>query len=186
MPTDDTYRLKIKIGPHEFEAEGPVQVVQDQFAVFRELVFSPAANAPIVTVLPAPTPASILDSPSTITTEKQEVNDSDNHLDKIMRVENRIVSLTVPADSSEEAILLLLYGQKILRKNDSVTGAEIMEGITATGGLAVNRADRFLDKLAATGDVIVIGEHRSRRYRLTNAGLTKARQSASNKLAIVP
>src|ERR1700686_98761 len=37
-PMDDTYRLKIKLGADEFEAEGPIQVVQSQFAAFKELV----------------------------------------------------------------------------------------------------------------------------------------------------
>lgn len=29
-------KLKMKIGEHEFEAEGPTEVVQTQFAAFRE------------------------------------------------------------------------------------------------------------------------------------------------------
>jgi hypothetical protein len=189
-PVDDTYRLKIKIGMHEFEAEGPVQVVQAQFAAFKELV---SALPPAVAVPAASNPSqrqhgegnngSGSDNSAQVT--KQDIPNVDGKLEKIMTLENRVVSLTVRADSADEAILLLLYGQKILRGNDAVTGAEVMDGIAATGGLAVVRADRFLDKLAKSGDVIVIGEHRSRRYRLTNAGLAKARQSASHKLAIV-
>ena len=31
-------RLKIKIGDHEFEAEGPAETVQAQFRVFKELI----------------------------------------------------------------------------------------------------------------------------------------------------
>lgn len=175
---DDTYRLKIKIGTHEFEAEGPVQVVQAQFAVFKELVSSSAANVPAATAV----------ATSSVSQSQQEIKQEpeiDGRLDKIMRLDNRTISLTVPAETPEEAILLLLYGQKILRKNDSVTGAEVIDGIKATGGLAVNRADRHLDKLGDSGDVIVIGERRSRRYRLTNTGLAKARQVANNKLQLV-
>ncbi len=40
---DDNYRLKIKIGQHEFEAEGPADVVREQFQVFKDLI----ASAPI-------------------------------------------------------------------------------------------------------------------------------------------
>jgi hypothetical protein len=109
----------------------------------------------------------------------------DSSLDKIMRVENRIISLTVRPRSVEDAVLLVLYGQKILRVHDSVTGAEVMSGITATGGIAVSRVDRLLEKMARDGDVIVVGEHRSKTYRLTNTGLAKARQLADDLLAIV-
>ncbi len=34
----DTQKLKMKIGIHEFEAEGPVDIVQSQFAAFKELI----------------------------------------------------------------------------------------------------------------------------------------------------
>jgi hypothetical protein len=185
---DDTYRLKIKIGPHEFEAEGPVQVVQDQFAAFKELVYSPAASVPLVIASTPPLPP--IPDAANGGAPKQEIKpeqqpEIDSRLDKIMRLDDRVISLTVPADSAEQAILLLLYGQKILRKNDSVTGSEVMDGITATGGLQISRADRVLDKLGESGDVIVIGERRSRRYRLTNTGLAKARQVAGAKLELV-
>jgi len=102
-----------------------------------------------------------------------------------MKVDERIVSLTVRPKNPDDAALLLLYGQKMLRENDSVTGAEVMGGITATGGLSIGRVDRLLENLARGGDVIVVGEHRSKRYRLTNAGLNKVRQVAGELVATV-
>ena len=49
------YKLKIKVGEHEFEAEGPADVVQAQFAAFKDLVSSmavqkPAQDAPVAEV----------------------------------------------------------------------------------------------------------------------------------------
>ncbi len=183
---DDTYRLKIKLGAHEFEAEGPVQVVQAQFAAFKELVaaMASAPPPPVVGTLAA------TESPDTASMTGTVANKPDSpppdlRLDKIMLLNNRIVSLTARPTSPDDAVLLLLYGQKVLRQNDAVTGAEIMDGISTTGGLSVNRVDRLLEKLADGGDVIVIGERRSKRYRLTNAGLAKARQIANDLLAIV-
>lgn len=108
----------------------------------------------------------------------------DSALDKIMRVENRVVSLTVRAKSIDDAVLLLVYGQKTLRQNDAVTGAEVMDGLTATGQ-RIGRVDRVLTKAGELGDVIVIGMGRAKRYRLTNAGITKARQVAAELIAIV-
>jgi DNA-binding PadR family transcriptional regulator len=102
-----------------------------------------------------------------------------------MKVDGRIVSLTIRADTPDDAVLLLLYGQKVLRENDSVTGGDIMEGLTATGGTSIGRVDRVLEKMGRDGDVIVIGERRGKRYRLTNAGLSRARQIANSLIAIV-
>ena len=33
-------RIKIKIGNHEFEAEGPSKIVQEQFEAFKQLIAS--------------------------------------------------------------------------------------------------------------------------------------------------
>jgi hypothetical protein len=176
---DDTYRLKIKLGADEFEADGPIQVVQAQFAAFKELVEARARVA-------AAQPPVAIPAPGGNTVPQPETQVINERLDKIMHLSDRIVSLTARPTSVDDAILLLLYGQKVLRQNDAVTGAEITQGVSTTGGLAINRADRLLDKLSNGGDVIVIGEHRSRRYRLTNAGFAKARQIATDLLATVP
>lgn len=188
---DDHYRTRIKIGAHELEAEGPTAVVQEQVKRFLELI----STLPPEQV--SPPSISLIDT-------KQTANDTtaaassgapqstgigipaiDVKLDKIMRLEDRVVSLTVRADNAATAVLLLLYGQRMLRQNDAVTGGEIMEGVTNTGGLEVARVDRLLEKLGRDGDVIVIGERRSKRYRLTNTGLNKAREAAKQLLSIV-
>jgi len=173
---DDHYRMRLKIGGHEFEAEGPVAVVQEQVKRFMDLIGSLPTDVvmnPYYEKSPT-SPAGKLATPET-----------DSTLDRIMRVDERTVSLTARPRNVDDTVLLLLYGQKILRQNDAVTGAEVMAGITATGGFAVSRVDRLLEKLARDGDVIVVGEHRSKTYRLTNAGLAKARQVATDLLAIV-
>jgi hypothetical protein len=175
---DDNYRLKIKLGADEFEAEGPIHVVQSQFSAFKQLIEARAAAPPAV-VIPAPT------SNGDSAPKANTIPAINERLDKIMQLSDRVISLTARPDSPDSAVLLLLYGQKMLRQNDSVTGGEIVQGVTATGGLAIGRVDRLLDKLAKDGDVIVIGERRSRRYRLTNAGLAKARNIASELLKIV-
>ena len=175
---DDTYRQKLKIGVHEFEAEGPVAVVQEQVKRFMDLI----AALPKEAVNPPPPP---LENPMPLQPSKPPVPETDSSLDKIMRTEDRVVSLTVRPFHARDSVLLILYGQKVLRQNDAVTGAEVMSGLTATGGFAVARADRLLEGMARQGDVIVVGEHRSKTYRLTNAGLAKARQIAVDMLAVV-
>ena len=178
---EDNYRLKIKIGEHEFEAEGRSEVVQEQFQAFKEMIASTPAKPPAQTQKES-TKNGDGAQPITPTPDTPAI---DAALSKIMKLENRVISLTVRADSIGDAILLLLYGQKILRQNDLVTGAEIMDGLTATGGMNVLRIDRLLEQLATNGDVIVTGERRGKRYRMTNAGIAKARQLAVDLIAIV-
>lgn len=167
---DTTHRLKIKIGEHEFEAEGFPEDVRAQFEVFKELI----AKAPA----PAPAKPGDLESGG-----KPDLSITDTMLDKIMRVEGRVVSLTARPNSVDDALLLLIYGQRVLRKVEAVTGSELTDGLSQTGGLDVARIDRRLEKAAA--EVTTIGAHRAKRYRLTNTGMAKARSLAAELIAKV-
>lgn len=160
----DPTKLKIKIGEHEFEAEGSAELVQTQFAAFRDLVTN-IATRPTVPVAP-PMP-----------TGNGNNKPTELMLDKIMKADDRIVSLTVRGDSLDDEILLVLLGQKNLRNNDSVTGGEITDGLRQTGR-TVTRIDYQLDKLTDAADVITIGTHRARRYRLSNKGFARAQEIA--------
>jgi hypothetical protein len=180
---DTPHRLKIKIGQHEFEAEGTSETVQQQFEAFKELV----KLAP-----PTFLPDSVQSSQSSTEAKSTQLSKADvpsngKALSKIMRVDDRVVSLTIRPNDLFEAILLILFGQKELRQNDSVTGSEILDGLKGTGGFSyVKRVDRYLENLAKDGEVIVIGEHRAKRYRLTNAGYTRAAQVVTVLIALIP
>jgi hypothetical protein len=170
----DIQKLKMKIGDHEFEAEGPIEIVQAQFAAFRELISSLPAHAP-----------KQADVGSAIPEEKSADLLPNVALDKIMKADGRVLSLTARCDSIDEAVLLILLGQKEFRSNQEATGAEIMDGLKQSG-YRVPRIDRLLDKLTLDGDIITIGVHRGRRYRLTNMGLTKALDIAKEVVTTVP
>jgi hypothetical protein len=170
----DVQRLKIKVGEHEFEAEGPPEVVQAQFAAFRDLVASLPASAPRPSVA-TPVPA----APPLPNGGRGELV-----VDRIMKLEGRVVSLTARGASLEDELMLLLFGQKNMRDNDSVTGSELIEGLKLTGR-TVNRIDYQLDKLTDAGDVITIGVGRARRYRLTNQGFARAQELAMNLVSTV-
>ena len=170
----DTQKLKIKIGSHEFEAEGPVDIVQSQFAAFKELIAALPLNKPE-------------QAAQAILVEEEKSPDSLPHLpiEKILKTEGRVVSLTARCESIDEAVLLILLGQKEFRSNQEATGAEIMDGLVQSG-YRIPRVDHQMNKLTADGSVITIGVHRGRRYRLTNLGLTKALNSAKEVIATVP
>jgi hypothetical protein len=161
----DPYRLKLKVGEHEFEAEGPVEAVQSQFETWKELIASahrqkddtPARNAQ--------------------QGESEQPQGLPLQMDKIFRAEGRVVSLTALPSNEQEAALLILLGQRHYRSNDSVTGSEVMDGLQLSG-YRLGRVDRMLDRLAADGVVIRTGQHRGTRYRLSNTGLASAQSIA--------
>jgi FKBP-type peptidyl-prolyl cis-trans isomerase (trigger factor) len=168
---DTPLKLKMKIGEHEFEADGPAEVVQAQLALFKEMI----ANA---------TPKQSDAAPQ----EREIANlDSLPHqpIEKIMKSEGRVVSLTAKCETVDEAVLLILLGQKDFRNNQEVTGSEIMDGLKQSG-YQIERVDRVTDKLSQDGDMITIGVHRGRRYRLTNQGLAKALIIVKELIATVP
>jgi hypothetical protein len=162
----ETTKLKMKIGDHEFEADGPTEIVQAQLAAFQALV-SLAGN-----VKAAATPTD--NGSARARGDKTELM-----LDRIMKVDGRIVSLTARTGTLDTEILLILLGQKNLRNNESVTGSEVLDGLKRTGH-AINRVDYRLDKMSEGADasVITIGSGRARRYRLTNSGFAKAQEVA--------
>jgi hypothetical protein len=173
----ESNKLKIKIGDHEFEAEGPPDVVQAQFAAFKELVTSAVATA---------TPRNTQNTSPPGTKQDQDKTGSSDGLllDKIMKVDGRVVSLTARAPSLSDAILLVIFGQKHFRSNDGITGGEIIDGLRQSGQ-AVDRIDRTLEKLAAEGLIIKLGTGRASRYRMTNLGVSKAQEVARDVIGLV-
>ena len=177
----ETHRLKMRIGEHELDVEGPLDVVQDYVATFKELV----------TAIPSKTivrsDRELTDEPSPDDNDRggaaEPATESANpNLGEIMNVEDRVVSLTARPDKVADAILLILLGQEALRTNNSVTGAEVMRGIQMTGGYRIGRVDGFLGRAARSGDVVIAGEGRRKRYRLTNQGRSKARSIAQKRI----
>src|SRR5580704_6752367 len=140
----DTTRIKIKIGEHEFEAEGPTKIVQDQFEAFKSLISTlPHINSGGAKVGTGQT-----------TVNKGDVVDP-THVDlaKIMRVSGRVVSLTAIPASSDDAALLILLGQKDLRDNTSSTALEVGDGL-AESGRKVTRVDGVMESGIKQGFVL--------------------------------
>ncbi|HXX21115.1 MAG TPA: hypothetical protein VEJ46_17065 [Candidatus Acidoferrum sp.] len=167
----DTQKLKIKIGEHEFEAEGPVEVVQAQFAAFKELIAS------------ATTVSRKAQEQKSEPAQPAANGSSQVLLERIVRVDGRIISLTARTGSIADAIILILYAQKILRNNETVTSTEVVDGLKTSGHM-VTRVDSTMRKLEAEGLVIKIGQRRATQYRLTNQGVTRAQEIARGVIAL--
>jgi hypothetical protein len=172
----ETSRIKVKIGDNEFEAEGPTEVVKEQFEAFKEIIrLNPAKtqNNPMS------------DSVQTIVNQFVADGIPMLSLDKIVHVSGRIVSLTALPTTVEDAALLIMLGHKELKQNISVTGQEIGDGL-AQSGRPVPRVDRIMESAITEALVLKTGVKRATRYRLTNQGLVKAQRLASDLLANLP
>jgi hypothetical protein len=172
----DSYRIKVKIGENEFEAEGSPEMVKAQFDAFKEMLTSiPVRND---------TPKG-RDSQQ-VTTAQELAEDSElANFDKIFRVESRVISLTALPGNVLDATLLTMFGQRHFRNNDSITGAEVKDGLEQSG-FRVDRVDRHIDKLTTEGLVIKIGIGKGSRYRLTNQGMSRAQALARDLIATLP
>jgi hypothetical protein len=174
------YRLKIKIGNHEFEAEGPADAVAKQFSDFKEIISKipdlpiVVAAAPVLADAAAPGPAASGPLPPPVSA-----------LNKIFRVEGRVISLTALPGSENEAALLVMLGQKELRDNDAATGSEVKDGLELSG-FKPGRIDRTMERFVADGLVLTMGRNRGRKYRLTNQGLVRAQAIADELQRKVP
>lgn len=169
----DAYRIKVKIGEYEFEAEGPADLVQSQFEAFKELIASTLRH-PHVNTLKLGNQAG--------STERISENDGSLLMNKILRIDGRVISLTVRPTSEAEAALLVLFGQKTSRNNETVTASELRDGLEHSG-YRFARVDRLMQPLCDEGLVIKIGTRKATRYRLTNPGLARAMEIAEAAIA---
>jgi hypothetical protein len=178
---ENTYRLKIQIHGNLFEAEGDRETVQEQFQAFKEMVTQ--APQPVTPAFrpPPELPKNTPEQP----TVNAFVPFNEQSLGKIMRLEAKVVSLTVRAKTVQDALLLIVYGQKVLRQNELCSGGVLLSGLVTSGGYSIDRVDRLLHNMGLAGDLIVTGEHRAKKYRLSNSGLVKVRQIAADLLATV-
>ncbi len=162
MPTamGDT-RVRIKFGEHEFEAAGSEESVDRHLAFFKQLIAPPGIEAIALPEAERPLP-----------------------LEQILRLNGKIVSLSVTA-KVEDAILVLLLGLAQLCQKSIVSGAEIMMGLRQSG-FRLRRADVLLRKHEVKGNIIAIGRHRSRRYQFSKKGKEQAQQIARGLISRIP
>ena len=164
-----TLRVRIRIGEHELEAEGPPEDVNAQVLTFLRLL----GRDDLVGLKPS--------AAASISVPRRHEED----VRKLTSVAGRTVSLNASSGSVGEDVLLLLLGQLQLLGNAAVAGNEIMEGLRASGH-RIPRADHILKRHAGTGHIVVTGKRRRRRYRLTTDGLERASNIARRLASLSP
>jgi hypothetical protein len=157
-------RIHFRYGAYELELEGMAEAVERQFETIRRML------AP-----PNPEPAVQTPAPTAPVAEETAGNAS---LDSVVRMRGKICSLAAPA-ATADAVLLILMAQRHYRKNEAVSGLEIMEGLRDSG-IRVPRVDTVLTRHVRSALVVVTGRHRRRRYRLSLSGVERAQQIARN------
>lgn len=178
----DSTKLKVKIGQHEFEAEGPQEVIEKQFETFRQLVSQVSVNS-------APSNQTKGgESRGQLEPELPHVGDPrEGQARKIFHVEGDLLTLGVvpQGDNQEiEAALLILLGHKILRSADLVSADDLLNGLKQSG-IRVDRADRITYKTTEQGMTMKTGVRRGTRYRLTTQGMNQALRIAEQLASLV-
>jgi hypothetical protein len=154
----NTLKVRIKTGGDEFEAEGPVDAVRAQVATFVRLLGRAGdmeENA----------------QTSSASADPQPQSGPDIH--NAFHVDGKVVSVASQSSSVDQDLLAILWGQHQLRRVTGISGTEIMSGLRASGHQVI-RTDHVLKRYISSGDIVVTGKYRSRRYRLTTDGAAKA------------
>lgn len=181
------YKLRIKIGQHEFEAAGDADVVKAQFEEFKQLIADqPAAANPAVTPT-LPLPSNTLTRPLDQTIP--EVLDT-LRIEKVVRVDGKkpITLSVLPRGEGREgdAALILLLAYRALWQEEEMAGARILEGLNSSG-YNVERMDRLMDRYVDSQEPLVsrTGKRRGVRYRITTRGVQRAKELVKELVATV-
>jgi hypothetical protein len=185
----DTYKLKLKIGIHEFDAEGPRDAVEKQFSEFKEMIEKFPASPVALRSGGLTSPGNPQLSAAEGTAAPGLSTDADS-LRKIFRLQGKALSLSaLPQGDSREkdAALLILLGYKLYHSVDELTGSTLLDDLKQSG-YPLTRADRILEPYIEGADKLVIrtGQRRGVRYRLTNPGHQRAMQIARELAEMVP
>ena len=178
----NVHKLRIKIGQHEFEAEGDADIVKQQLEEFKAIISehrTPEQKLPdndIPPLVPSQQP------PLGIGTAEL--------LSKVIRMEEKkplTLSVLPRGDQREsDAALVLLLAYSRARRQQEVGGAALLEGLKVSG-YSLDRVDRIMDRMIETAEPLVLrtGVRRGVKYRLTTRGVTRAQVVVEEMAAIV-
>jgi hypothetical protein len=186
----DSVKLRFKIGPHEFEAEGPPDVVASYFAQWQSQV-----NAPLTEQLDRPKRTPVIDdevisvAPAAVDAleESPAANDwrlPKHHLAQLFAEDGkrgivRLRALPRPGQGHQgRTILLALYGALRLRQEDEVPVTRLLAALEASG-VRTDRIDRSAATELRERLITKSGSGKGNRYRLTSTGIAQAEEIGS-------
>lgn len=174
----ESHRLRMKIGPHEFEAEGTVEEVNRQFNLWKELIAGPQ-TAPNVA---QPVPAVAAPTTTTDTLPASGQPDTAPFFPEIFSADARkgIVSLRIhpPGDSRDaDAGLLLVYAFRRLLNVEQVLAGRLKDALELSG-IRVDRIDRTIGAYHQAGLLMKSGFGKGGKYSLSLTGMQRAEHLA--------
>ncbi len=184
----DTYRLRVKIADHEFEAEGLKEDVRKDFEAFLDRV-KEATGAPSVAktdidaaILKAYEEKTKLTNLQVPRLQRSPEDPLPEELKALFGHDTRrkLISLRFPTQGDnrvQNALLLILYGFKRFEGKDEVLVTQLKDALEQSG-LSIDRMDRIAMPLVRDGLVLKGGKAKGGKYRLTNLGIPKAEEVA--------
>lgn len=163
----ESYKLHLKIGTHEFSAEGPVDVVKQDFELWKSLIQDLPAHAA------AQPPVEQEGKPATSTAPLTK-----EQIEKVYLLDDRrdMLSLRILPRSDDryaDALLLVILGYKVTKGVDEVMVTQIKPSLRQSGCM-VERIDQVAAKYVRQGFLNKGGMGKGGRYSLTNSGSEKA------------
>ncbi len=172
----DAYRLRIKLGSAEFEAEGREELVLRQFEEFKSLL-EKSGRGPLLGADDTP------QAPPNLGAKAASLG----KLQLLYNLEDRnggpLLTLRSPAEQVQSSLLLLLLGYRRLGMNE-VPGTLLKKALERSG-VSLARLDRAAAPLEKENVVRRTGTKKASRYWLTNVGITRAETDATKMLDIV-
>jgi len=175
----ESYKLHVKLGVNEFNAEGPEQQVRDDYERF----LSALATVPTqrsVTATPETGAINLAGSAAVTVRAAGTLDAGPIARDRIEQVyasdrDRGIVSLRLlPSESTNreaDAAILILYGFRVLLGQRDVLMTRLNESLRQSG-LTIDRLDRFM---GIYNNLVMRGGSRSGgRYTLNNVGVQTA------------
>jgi hypothetical protein len=183
----DIAKLRIKIGVHEFEAEGPSDQVSRQFEVWKALITSafPAEQL---------SPKAIQNTALMPGTAALGISGGDPAVSSVdasalapifTQDEKRdlVILRVLPTgeDRHRAAVLLTLLGYLRLKRMDEV-GVTKLKASLQSSGSAPDRVDRAATPSVVDGLLMKSGSGKGGKYRLTNKGIVKTEELVNGLL----
>lgn len=173
-------KLKIKIGNHEFEAEGSQEHVQQQFERFCKLIEKSIETLPLE---------------KTITTEKPNTQQNTDEiksngfsktlpLEKIIKFDKDkgLISLIVLPTSGEtrdaDAVLLLLLGYNYYKNETEILVTVLNEALEQSGIYSKDRINKTISPYIEQHLILKSGSRKGSKCKLSNQGMRKAEEIA--------
>ncbi len=178
----EAYKLRVKVGQAEFEAEGPEDVVRDQFDLFMGCLSDSKQLKGVLTQLGdgeerVAEETQGLQSGANLPSEKRDCLTIEKRLkDVFKQASDGVVSLNMLPQTekrSADALILILYGYLQLNQQDTVPSVEVTQAARQSGV----QIQRVSLTIAPHRELVVTGGNRkSARYRLNNRGIAHAEQ----------